>query len=309
MHTRGGSLYPLSSSVHRLSKNEQACYWCPDTSSSPRLSPLTEPSTLLGGRGDSLSVSVPIDAVLPANVLNQRVLICSEPDPHDEREQLSAVDLCIRPTSNSYTRKAEISGEADEDQIEKDQQSGSFEGSQCGECISAATNNDHSKFQTPKIWSSSGYGDCEKTSPLQKGNSCAESESSRSAMWAKVKHEVVEKLIQEYIPILKQRLGVISCPAHQNKQHTKAATYTHGESSQSSSSQSGRKRSLNDEGSNSPDEDQGDNKRHRQRSRDNTASEFELEHLACPFYKRDPQRWRKEGACTGPGFPTINKLK
>lgn len=35
----------------------------------------------------------------------------------------------------------------------------------------------------------------------------------------------------------------------------------------------------------------------------------EVKRLACPFFKRDPQRYKDQSKCVGPGWPTVHRLK
>lgn len=39
------------------------------------------------------------------------------------------------------------------------------------------------------------------------------------------------------------------------------------------------------------------------------AEETEIKRLACPFFKRDPHRYKDQSKCVGPGWTTVHRLK
>lgn len=63
-------------------------------------------------------------------------------------------------------------------------------------------------------------------------------------------------------------------------------------------------REPNDEGSGSDREEDGRPSSKRQKSR-----EIEQRRLACPFFKRNPQRYKEKRSCVAPGFRTVHRLK
>lgn len=59
------------------------------------------------------------------------------------------------------------------------------------------------------------------------------------------------------------------------------------------------------------DGDSGEDEDGRRRSKAKFAKteEIETRRLACPFFKRDPHRFKEERSCVGPGWMTVHRVK
>lgn len=148
--------------------------------------------------------------------------------------------------------------------------------------------------------------------------SCEQQRAVLLAVWSKVKDEVVEQLVKEYMPILMGRLGIVTYVRDNGGQQHTSVTSANGQSSQpepslpgpsqhvsrqTSSSQQGRKHSHED------DNGDGGEPNPQSKSRKRTPPDADSDRLACHFYVRNPRNYRNEQACTGPGFSNIKELR
>jgi hypothetical protein len=132
-----------------------------------------------------------------------------------------------------------------------------------------------------------------------------------ASIWKLLKQRVVERLIRDHKSLLIESIGFTTYGGGReaNTTRTAPATINTAESSEPSSQPRGQKRPLKDNDSGPSDEEQGDGKRNAFNFGPGVSSERKYTRFACHFYKRDPEKYRNEQACTGPGFVNIERLK
>lgn len=65
------------------------------------------------------------------------------------------------------------------------------------------------------------------------------------------------------------------------------------------------KRAAKHDGDSDEEEDDG----RRSKAKMAKTEEFETRRLACPFFKRNPHRYKEERSCVGPGWMTVHRVK
>jgi len=70
-----------------------------------------------------------------------------------------------------------------------------------------------------------------------------------------------------------------------------------------------RPRPRDNDGSGNENDDQHSRKRQQQRSDGGGDGESDPRKLACPYFKHDPTSHASRGACCGPGWPDVHRVK
>lgn len=106
--------------------------------------------------------------------------------------------------------------------------------------------------------------------------------------------------------------GSSNSPRHAGTSSSYSLEQT-GEPPASGSNNAGRKRGRNESnGEQDGDEDSSDKSRSRKKPQDDSddADPKKLhKKLACPYYKHDPHKRRSSGACCGPGWDSVHRIK
>jgi len=132
------------------------------------------------------------------------------------------------------------------------------------------------------------------------------------------KQELLEKLMTEFYSFFPPDWAKLTespssvanqCPQASNSVDTsKKAPGSSSSKSTASAGASGRKRQLNRKDSPGEDDEEYDKKRPKLGPVPTNVKE-PSQMFACPFYKRDPMQYCRIGSCTGPGFPSVSRVK
>jgi hypothetical protein len=317
INTKRGFLLPLSpshASPYQPSADESACYWCADNSTSGSGLPISDKiSHILPVQQDSplqilVNVAVPETATL---------LICPSPDPQDEKKQPHVGHSHPRVSNISPAERAKMDTELEQDKMKAGEQSKLSEQSKNKAENMDASDRDHAEPATPDIRCGCSKEDAENVSLPEDGDGSSSEgdfamleEVEFLSLWPKVKHEVIDKMIRDDVPILWQRLNIFTCAGEGQRQSQEAtSTSSNGDLSQSGSSQRGQKRPREDDEPTPPDDDQNGGKKKKLSHPGYDPSNANCRRLACHFYVRNPVKYQQERACTGPGFLKISRLK
>ena len=152
-------------------------------------------------------------------------------------------------------------------------------------------------------------------------STCAGSPSDTETHWIErvispMTRHIVDRIMNGLHFIFDLKSGIITCTSDGST--SSASPSSNFNSSQGSStsgtSNAGSKRSRGDGGdgdSLSPG-DNGDNDRGKRPKRNPTSPNSEDGHslkYACPYFKRNPQRYKQRRSCAGPGWSDISRIK
>jgi hypothetical protein len=130
------------------------------------------------------------------------------------------------------------------------------------------------------------------------------------SIWSKLKRNAIDRLLLEHDSLLNGNSGIIVHAAEGQEGEIRKTTVTTA-NRETRKSQPGilrQKRRYNDDDSDLPEDDQGDRRKTRCPSVGNNPTGG-TKRFACHFYKRSPDRYKHEQACTGPGFLNIERVK
>lgn len=130
------------------------------------------------------------------------------------------------------------------------------------------------------------------------------------------RQEAVDSVMNLFMVWLHKQLSVISCAyeAADGSDSAASGSSTRGSNSGKSGSSSGRsrtKRQLSDSDEKDEASGDGDDDKHGDDRGGNKRAKRDIEAklFACPFFQHDPTMKYCSRACTGPGWPSIHRLK
>lgn len=137
------------------------------------------------------------------------------------------------------------------------------------------------------------------------------SSSSCAGLLSREEHKrlLLDRLMEHFFAEL-VRGGQVSCgsgggcSARPGIKPTAAGSSRKGANTQSGSSNKGKRPANSDEHGGSDNEDNEAPKPKKAKS-----EEAEVRRLACPFFKRNPHRYKDQSKCVGPGWMTVHRLK
>ncbi|KAK9772966.1 hypothetical protein SCAR479_10296 [Seiridium cardinale] len=141
------------------------------------------------------------------------------------------------------------------------------------------------------------------------GSNQSTSQSFIDAYLARRKREEIQKLMEMLVEWIDTRASTTHASGAGSSSQPAASTRSSSSASSTPQKLAGQKRSLRRDsfdGSDPGRDGNGEDKRGNKRSR---TGALPPPKLACPFFKREPGKYKDRQACTGPGYSSISRLK